>query len=239
MSKATDERYAPRERKADKILTILRDYLGSDLSEKTCLDVGCSTGLISARLAMHFARVIGVELNAGVLKQATANQRPNAFFVLADGEGMPIRDSSVDVVICAQVYEHTANLPRLVSEIWRVLRPGGVCFFSGPNKYLLMEEHYWLPFLSWLPQPLADLYMRLGNRGRTYDIAPKSYWQLRRLWRPFVICDYASRLIRRPEAFGLAAEMRRYSLIGRLPESFLEWLGPFSPNFNWILVKSK
>jgi ubiquinone/menaquinone biosynthesis C-methylase UbiE len=232
-----DQRYAPRERKAEKIAAILHDCLGPDLSHKVCLDVGCGSGLISDYLSNAFGSVVGIEIDYRVLCQANTVRQGKALFAVASGEGMPLPDASVEVVVCAQVYEHTAHLPLLASEIWRVLQPGGVCFFSGPNKFAFMEEHYWLPFLSWLPGPIADLYMRLSRRGSRYDIGPKSYWQLRQTWRQFAVHDYASRLIRTPERFGFGEVNVFLKLLRVLPGFCLDGLKPLLPNFNWILVK--
>jgi SAM-dependent methyltransferase len=148
-------------------------------------------------------------------------------------------DASVDIVVCAQVYEHTADAPALVREVWRVLRTGGVCFFSGPNRLAIVEEHYWLPFLSWLPQRLADRYMRLFKRGERYDIDPLFYWQIRHLWGGFVIFDYTVPMLRHPDRFGLSERLGRLRWLSRLPAWLFRLLMPLLPNYNWILVKSK
>ncbi len=63
----------------------------------------------------------------------------------------PLEDESCDLVICAQVYEHVPDDRRLAEEVYRVLKPGGVVFFSGPNWLFPIEGHYHLPFLHWLP----------------------------------------------------------------------------------------
>jgi hypothetical protein len=124
-----------------------------------------------------------------------------------------------------------------VAEIWRVLKPGGKCFFSGPNRFAVLEEHYWLPFLSWLPGPAADCYLRLFDRGSHYDILPLSYGQLRALLSRFSVEDANLRLIRHPERFGLAQRFGALRLARRLPEGLLRRLLWLVPNFNWVLRK--
>ena len=129
------------------------------------------------------------------------------------------------------------RLEWLADEVWRVLRPGGVCFFSGPNRLALMEEHYWLPLLSWLPRPAAHLYMRAFKRGRWYDAYPRFYWQIRSLWRAFTIHDYTLPMLREPERFAVDRRFGKIAWIGRLPARLLGSLAFLVPNFNWVLVK--
>lgn len=53
--------------------------------------------------------------------------------VIADVErGLPVRDGSANVVVCFNLLEHIFNFQRLVSEIHRVLVPGGVCYLYVP-----------------------------------------------------------------------------------------------------------
>ena len=158
-------------------------------------------------------------------------------FAQGDGSRMPFDDAMFDIVICAEVYEHAPHQAQLAAEIWRVLRPGGVCFFSGPNRLAVVEEHYWLPFLSWLPQTLSDAYVRLSGQGSRYDIAPLSFWQLRHLWGRFVIQDYAIEMILHPERFWVQDKVGNLHWLAKLPLPILEAAMPLMPNFNWILLK--
>ena len=139
--------------------------------------------------------------------------------------------------ICAQVYEHVSDQTALAKEVWRVLRPGGICFFSGPNRLALMEEHYWLPLLSWLPRPIAHLYLRAFRRERFYDAYPLSQWGIRKLWKAFIIHDYTARLLREPKRFNMVGRIGKLGWIGRLPTPFLRALLLFAPNYNWVLEK--
>lgn len=68
---------------------------------------------------------------------------------------------------------------RHVREIHRVLRPDGILYMATATRWLLMEPHYHLPFLSWLPRPAAGLYLRATKRGTDYDCCLASHRQLR------------------------------------------------------------
>ena len=237
-----DSRYAPRARQAEKILAVLRDFLGPDLTRFSCLDVGCSDGGISLNLAGQFRRVVGIDLDREAVGRASLQARRErqagaVEFSLAGGHKIPFPDCSFDVAVCAQVYEHTTEQAALAQDIFRVLRPGGVLFFSGPNRLKFMEEHYWLPFLSWPPRPISHAYMRIFRRGTYYDAYPRFYWQIRRLWRDFQFNDYTLPMILEPQRFALGARLGKLAWVRNLPPGLLRLLAPLYPNYNWILVK--
>jgi len=228
-----------RLRKAAKITTILHDALGPDLSGQSCLDTGCAVGIITDELARHFSRVMGVDVDARLVRQAHAHSLNGALFLLASGACLPFPNASFDVVVCAQVYEHVTDQHGLAQEIYRVLRPGGSCFFSGPNKLAVLEEHYWLPFLSWLPQGLANAYMRLFKKGQVYDAWPLFYWQTRQLWSAFEVRDYTVRMLRDPRRYAVEDKLAKAPWFAGLPDWFWRLAQPFLPNYNWVLLKPK
>ena len=237
------EKYATRANQAKKIGAILLDFLGPDIHPLRTLDLGCSSGAITYQIAPQIGWMLGADVDGLALRQAVGppptepGKATHVAFVLADGTRLPLPDSSFDVVICAQVYEHTEDQAALPDEIWRVLRPGGVCFFSGPNRLTLIEEHYWLPFLSWFPQSISDTYMRLFGKGQVYDIKPMYLWQLRKFWHRFICHDYTFRLIMEPQKFSTQGKLGWLGWVSRLPTWMLHFLMLFFPNYNWILEK--
>lgn len=227
---------ASRARKARKIATALRDHAAFDLTRAACLDVGCSSGLITAELAPLFRLTVGGDYDLPALRHAPRPEAVALTFSQVDAMRMPLKDSSVDVVICAQVYEHVPNDERLADEILRVLRPGGVVFFSGPNWLYPIEPHYFLPFLHWLPPALAGAYLRAFKMGDSYYERSRTYWGLRRLWRRFEIVDITADLLKgRPGDLTLDERM---AWLRKLPLGVLRVLVPLMPNFNWMLRKA-
>ncbi|HRF46159.1 MAG TPA: class I SAM-dependent methyltransferase [Anaerolineales bacterium] len=224
-----------RKRKARKIAAVLREHAGFALDTATCLDVGCSSGIITAELAPLLGKVLGGDFDLPALRHAPRGADKDLMFSQIDAMRLPIGDGAIDIVICAQVYEHVPDAEQLAAEIYRVLRPGGVVFFSGPNWTYPIEPHYFLPFLHWLPAPLAGGYLRLFGRGDSYYERSRSWWGLKKLWSRFKIRDLTLELVlHRPDDLTLD---KRLAWVRALPVPLLRSLVPLMPNFNWVLQK--
>jgi SAM-dependent methyltransferase len=107
--------------------------------EPTVLDLGCSTGHLLADLHAAYPRasLIGVDLVAAGLRKAHA-ELPSARLLRADACSLPLQDGSVDVVVSANLLEHIPDDRAALSEVTRVLTPGGVAVFVvpfGPGTY--------------------------------------------------------------------------------------------------------
>jgi SAM-dependent methyltransferase len=223
-----------RLRQAGKISYILTDLARLPLSSATCLDLGCSAGTITSALAPLFARIIGLDYDTTALRSPDAGFLQKSSLVAGDAMRLPLGDSSMDVILCAQVYEHVPDDTVLAAEMWRVLRPGGMVFFSGPNKLFPIEPHYHLPFLHWLPSGLADRWLQGLSRSDCYYERSRTLWGLRRLLHQFTIRDVTLEVLRRHAEL---SPNRCLRTLRRLPPFAWPALLPFVPNFNWILRK--
>jgi SAM-dependent methyltransferase len=189
-----------REAKASKITAVLEHFLGGRLGERRIVDVGCSAGLILGAVASGGAAAIGVDIDGPGLERA-AERFPAVAFVNGDSEQLPLRAGSVDIVICNQVYEHVVSSERLFAEIKRVLAADGVAYFGLGNRHRLMEPHYGLPLLSWLPPSMADRYVRLARRGDRYHERFRTKRGLRELCAGLQVWDYTYAVLGDPERF--------------------------------------
>lgn len=224
--------------KAEKIRWVLQTN-ASQLNEAVCVDVGASSGLVASQLSSLFQHIVGVDYDQQGLLAAMPQTRQRVDLLRGDGMCLPFASASVDVVICAQVYEHVAEDTRLFNEIYRILRPGGLVFFSGPNWLFPIEPHYFLPFLHWLPPEWADRYLQLTQLGDSYYERSRSYWDLRNQLQAFIITDVTADVLQ------FLVEQKPHSLAQKLLQKLLQiipantWkmLSPFFPNFNWLLQK--
>ena len=229
-----------RENKANKILAVLVDHFGQEvLRAKTALDVGCSAGVITRRLSEHLRVTYGVDIDREAI--AFGNREfgsAHLQFRTSDGLCLDFPDESFDVVICSQVYEHVPDSKLLMAEIYRVLRAGGVCYFSAGNRLRLIEPHYHLPLLSVIPKRVAHAYLRLTGRGDQYYENHLSLWGLRRLTSAFRIIDYTERVLREPKKFHLEDTLQEGGLLHRLVPFAMRALYFVCPNYIWLLEKT-
>ena len=79
-----------------------------------------------------------------------------------------LADDSFDLLILNHVYEHVGNPRELFSEAVRIVKPGGTIYVTAGSRWAVMEPHYRLLFLSWLPGRIADWYVRCMRRGKGY-----------------------------------------------------------------------
>lgn len=224
-----------RTQQADKIVYVLTHLSQQPLATAVSLDLGCSSGIITTSLAPLFSVMIGLDYDGVALRHADRSGPNPPTFINGDAMRLPLADESVDVVICAQVYEHVPNDVILAAEIYRVLKPGGRVFFSGPNKLFPLEPHYFLPFLHWLPERLANAYLRFTGRGEFFYERSRTLWGLRRLLTRFVVEDVTIEVLR--HKVESAHSTRRVKLLRYVPVSVWKLLLPFFPNYNWLLHK--
>lgn len=229
-----------RERKAQTMLAILADHVGAArLRELDAIDVGSSTGHIDAVLAPAFRSLTGLDIDSGAIARAQAAfaEIPNLRFEQGDAMQLRFADDSLDVVICSHVYEHVPDARRMMAEIHRVLKPGGICFFAAGNRLCVTEPHHRLPFLSVLPRPLGHLYVRLAGKANYYYEKHLSYWGLRHLVRAFERIDYTRPVIAEPARFAadymLTPGTPKYR-IANLVATLAPWL---VPSYLWVLRK--
>ncbi len=229
-----------RELKARKIIACLRYFFGQDsLDGKTCLDLGSSVGIITRAVAAQGAETIGIDIDWGALNLSSKKRTEKLIgLVMGDGGLTPFKSCQFDLVICSQVYEHVPDIDVLLAEIYRLLKPHGCCFFSGPNKYAIIEEHYNLPFLSWLPRKIAHMFVRMMRKGDEYYEKPLSYKLLRQKLVRFKIVDFTKPLLCNPDLFHMATEVGKMAVIFKMMPTFTWYvIERIVPNFNWMLVK--
>ncbi|MDI3313291.1 MAG: methyltransferase domain-containing protein [Mycobacterium sp.] len=93
------------------------------------LDVGCGPGSITASLAAAVGSgglVLGVDISESMLARAVRTDfGPQVAFLRADAQRLPLRDETVDAVVCIAVLQLVPQPAAALAEITRVLRPGG------------------------------------------------------------------------------------------------------------------
>ncbi|MEM9912755.1 MAG: bifunctional 2-polyprenyl-6-hydroxyphenol methylase/3-demethylubiquinol 3-O-methyltransferase UbiG [Pseudomonadota bacterium] len=109
----------------------------ADWSGKDVLDLGCAGGFMAEALAERGARVTGIDPAAEALAVAKSHARAMGLEIRYDagvGEALPYNHASFDHVICVDVLEHVSDLTKVLAEITRVLRPGGLFLYDTINR---------------------------------------------------------------------------------------------------------
>jgi ubiquinone/menaquinone biosynthesis C-methylase UbiE len=231
MSTMLDETH--RRRKAAKMLKVLLHFLGrEDLSGLRVVDLGCSAGYIADEMAALGARTVGIDIDVPGLSQAQERFGERVGFVCADGEKLPFADATVDVLIYNHIYEHVLRPDVVMAEIQRVLSPEGVVYLGLGNRLGVLEPHYRLPFLSYLPGGLADRYVRAFGRADDYHERFRTRPALRKMVKGLHVWDYSVTIVREPEQF--AAQDLVPGPLRSVPETAWRLAMPLLPTYIWV-----
>jgi 2-polyprenyl-3-methyl-5-hydroxy-6-metoxy-1,4-benzoquinol methylase len=231
---------AARRLKADKTLAVLKDQLGDRLRERRALEVGCASGGVSLNLCREFAAYTAVDIDAN----AIASARNKALVVGApvefhrmNSEHLDFADKAFDVVICSHLYEHVPSARRMLDEIYRVLGPGGVCYFAAGNRLQWMEPHHRLPLLSVLPKFMADRYLHVTRHLDKYYENHLTVFGLRSVVNRFELIDYTRRIVDDPVAFCAVDQIAAGSLKHWFARLAVHWGYWLFPTYIWLLRK--
>ena len=159
--------------KAQKIEQLLAPAI--TIKNADILDIGTGSGYIA-----HYLATI-IKPDGKITSIDVADQRiitSDYTFKEYSGQQLPFEDESFDIIISNHVIEHVGDREeqkKHLKEIYRVLKPKGIVYFAVPNKWTIMEPHFKLPFLSWLPHYLASKYIKTTNKGSHYDCYPPSH----------------------------------------------------------------
>jgi SAM-dependent methyltransferase len=150
------------------------DATASDIAElaqvttsDTVLEIGCGTGRIGSKLASRCGQWIGADVSTNMLRHAreALKGQANASFLPLNGVDLSgVHDATIDVAYCSGVFMHLDEWDRFryITEMRRVLKPGGRIYFDNFN---LRSDEGWHLF--------EDLY-RMEPAARPANISRSS-----------------------------------------------------------------
>lgn len=179
------------------------DWINSlaGLPGKRVLDVGCGGGILSDSMARKGAHVMGIDLSTKALRVASLHaletETPNLQFREVSVEALADEQAaSFDVVTCMEMLEHVPDPTSVVRACARLVKPGGLVFFSTINRnakafalaivgaeYVLnmlpRGTHEYAKFIR--PSELAASCRSVGlevsgTRGLEYNPLTRRYW---------------------------------------------------------------
>jgi len=165
----------------------------------TILDFGCGAGQILKEIQKinPRAKLIGLDVSEKALGEAKKELPGAEFYGINDGEKVPVSDNSVDFIFSSEVIEHIYDTENAVSEVNRILKPGGKLLLTTPyhgfikNLIILLSGKFDSHFnptgphvrffskrtLSNLLKKFGFKIEKLGYYGRFYPI-PHSIFTL-------------------------------------------------------------
>jgi 2-polyprenyl-3-methyl-5-hydroxy-6-metoxy-1,4-benzoquinol methylase len=207
-----------QEKKQTNTLNQLRSFLrllesksNSDSTEITkdvlvgrlVLDLGSGMGGLSTALALAGASVWSLDFNAEYCRITRLRGRRydlDLRAVNAAGEALPFPTAAFDIIICMDVLEHVQQPEKVLAEINRCLKPGGVCQVTAINRFAFKDPHYHARFVNWLPRRLASPYLRLfghakdnsrfADRQTLEEMHYYRYGQLRKLFAHHALSNF-------------------------------------------------
>ncbi len=142
------------------------------------LDIGCGSGVQIAEIQRDAAGMaVGIDINRNALLHARGKQIPGTSFILADVRHLPVRKGCIGRVVSAEIIEHLSSPETMLTEIRRVLVPGGEVVITTPNEHSIWG--------------LYELFWDLFGRGRNYGETHLSFFTQRELctfFRDFSSC---------------------------------------------------
>jgi ubiquinone/menaquinone biosynthesis C-methylase UbiE len=148
----------------------LRDFVRSLGRAERALDLGCGDGALTAEL--DTAELTAADVSSVALERARGRLGAEARLVELEPDApLPFGDGEFDLVLCAETVEHVRDLQLLLSELRRVLRPGGTLAVTTPaSRPLMRPPHPLSPHLRFLTRrSLRELLGELGFDVRSLE----------------------------------------------------------------------
>lgn len=151
------------------------------------LEIGTGTGYGVDIIAPHAVQYVTLDK----CRSEELNEMPsNVEFVQCAVPPLPFEDESFDCVVSFQVIEHIRRDKEFVSEVWRVLKPGGKFIVSTPNRPMSLTRNPWhvreytaeefRALLSIFPSVEA---LGVGGNERVWSYYEKNRESVRRIMR--------------------------------------------------------
>jgi SAM-dependent methyltransferase len=135
---------------------------------------GCGIGMYIRALQKYTPYVYGLDIEPGY---AAKSRQHSPLVQVAAAEYLPYPANTFDVVLSHEVIEHVQNDALSLTDMVRVLKPGGRAIIFCPNRLYPFETHghYWrgqyhfgnTPLINYLPNPLRN---KLAPHVRAYTI---------------------------------------------------------------------
>lgn len=168
----------------------------NNIEDKTLLDIGSGKGNHMVGFGRRGMKVLGLDKRDECIN---ISDELKVYECDIENDSYPIDDNSMDVVFTKSVIEHINNVDNLISEAYRVLKPGGIGIFMTPD-WGTQYKTFWDDYTHVSPWTRKSLQNALLMHSFS-DVKCTLFRQLPILWKfPFlsILSDITSIL---PESF--------------------------------------
>lgn len=153
---------------------------------KSALEVGCGGGILCEEIAGIGFNTFGIDPSNQSITTALKHSDEsglNINYATGTGEALNFQDNTFDIVFCCDVLEHVRDLPKVIFEISRVLKPGGIFLYDTFNRTFLSKIIAIKVMQDWkrwaiLPQNLHEWEMFIKPSEIKYLLAQNHLaWQ--------------------------------------------------------------
>ncbi|MDR0783172.1 MAG: class I SAM-dependent methyltransferase [Propionibacteriaceae bacterium] len=127
---------------------ILEAILGYRPAPKSLLDIGCGDGVFTRTIAATLPQTAITAVDVKQSKRFVGAK--NITFKTGSAEALPVDSDAYDLVTASLTLHHWTNQPQAITEVFRVLKPGGLFIIGDP----LLENWLINRFWGWLVQTL-------------------------------------------------------------------------------------
>lgn len=137
------------------------------------LEIGTGTGYGIDIVAPYASRFVTLDKYCAI---DTGSLAPNVEFVLATVPPLPFADATFDFVVSFQVIEHIKRDKLFISEVRRVLKPGGRFIVSTPNRPMSLTRNPW-HVREYNPEELRELLGSFGSIEACGVVGNERVWR--------------------------------------------------------------
>jgi len=152
-------------RRGRKYHTHLSNHLMKALPEGgNLLDIGCGTGLFVEKYIQHGGKGTGLDLSEKMVAKAR-HRCPDCEFIVGTGEKLPFGDCSFNAVSSVLVFSYVRDPVAMLSEVYRVLEPGGAVALCTLGRKLITSG---IPSLYKIGEKIRIKHVVMKDFGEHY-----------------------------------------------------------------------
>lgn len=148
------------------------------------LDVGSADGTFTEIITNQSKakKVIGIDVLRGSVKYANKRFKKNKRmeFLVADAHQLPFKNNRFEAVFCLEALEHIFDPQKVLSEIRRVLKPGGYLVILVPTNNFLFKIIWWFVLHTWGRHWQETHIQSFGQQSSLVETVKKANFRIER-----------------------------------------------------------